>query len=99
MFSVLPPLLPLSLLPPPELLSPPQAETPTANAAIRQPEAAIQREFKEPLLMGNKSTGGDSSHRSLQPRRFADRGAECLRGRTPRCGGADGCHGVSRLNR
>src|SRR5215213_3371852 len=54
MFSVLPP--PLLLLPPPPPpepeSSPPQAVTPTANAAIRQPEAAIQREFKEPLLMG-----------------------------------------------
>jgi hypothetical protein len=57
MFSVPPPLL--SLLPPPPLpeSEPPQAETPTANAAIRQPEAAIQREFKEPLLMGEQING------------------------------------------
>src|SRR5689334_14352584 len=51
MSSVLapPPLLPLlelELEPPP-----PHAVTPAASAT-RQPEAAIQREFKEPLLMG-----------------------------------------------
>src|SRR5215208_4354661 len=53
MFRVLPPPLLLPPPPPPEPeSSPPQAVTPAANAAIRQPEAAIQREFKEPLLMG-----------------------------------------------
>ena len=49
---LLPPLL-LPPLPPLEFESlPPHAATPTANAATRQPEAANQREFKEPLLMG-----------------------------------------------
>src|ERR1044072_9276364 len=51
MFSVLPP--PLSPLLPPELSlsSPPQAVTPIASAPMRQPVAANQREFKEPLLI------------------------------------------------
>src|SRR3954449_4396066 len=47
---VLPPPLPLLLS---ELLlsSPPQAVTPRASAPMRQPVAANQREFKEPLLI------------------------------------------------
>jgi hypothetical protein len=44
-----PPLLPL---PPPLLLLElePQAATPNASAATRQPEAATERDLKEPLL-------------------------------------------------
>src|SRR5215216_3085544 len=38
--------------PPPESSSPPQAATPNASAAARQPEAANEREIKEPLLIG-----------------------------------------------
>src|SRR5262245_15722289 len=50
MFSVLPPLLP-PLSPELSLSSPPQAVTPRASAPMRQPVAANQREFKEPLLI------------------------------------------------
>src|SRR3954447_22382036 len=50
MSSVLPPPPPpLSLEPP--LSSPPQAATPRDSAPMRQPVAANQREFKEPLLI------------------------------------------------
>src|SRR3954466_11270066 len=90
--SVLPPPLLLLPLPPPLLLlsEPPQAETPTAKAATRQPEAAIQREFKEPLLMGiNQRTAivfaAPSSRQPCQ-----NRGRNAGRIRT------GGCAGVSR---
>src|SRR4051812_24583735 len=82
MSSVLPP--PLLLLPPPPLLpesEPPQAVTPTANAATRQPEAAIQREFKEPLLVGISQRAAiviaaPSRRQHCQnPRRIAQRAA------------------------
>src|SRR4029078_6602882 len=43
-----PPPLPLSEL---LLSSPPQAVTPRASAPMRQPVAANQRKFKEPLLI------------------------------------------------
>src|SRR6185436_1907966 len=41
---------PPPLLLPPLSSSPPQAATPNASAATRQPEAAQEREIKEPLL-------------------------------------------------
>src|SRR3954469_8704769 len=56
--EALPPPLPLLLL---ELLSLPHAATPSASAATRQPEAAIERETKEPLLR-SRLVGGDSTH-------------------------------------
>src|SRR5919197_2115897 len=51
MSSVFPP--PPPPPPPPELplSSPPQAPTPRASAPMRQPVAANQREFTEPLLI------------------------------------------------
>ena len=42
---------PPPLSPPPSSSSSPQAPTPIASAATRQPVAANQREFKEPLLI------------------------------------------------
>src|SRR4051794_38358701 len=52
MSSFCPPLLLLLPPPPPPLSSPPpHAVTPKASAATRQPEAAIQRDLKEPLLI------------------------------------------------
>src|SRR3954447_8976971 len=52
MVSVLPALPPLLLLPlSPLESSPPHAATPSASAATRQPEAAMNFDFKEPLLM------------------------------------------------
>src|SRR3954451_13151997 len=54
-----PPPLPLLLLL--ELSSPPHAATPSASATTRQPDAAIERETKEPLLR-SRLVGGDSTH-------------------------------------
>src|SRR3954454_15402476 len=50
-FRVFPPLPPPLLPPELPLSSPPQAPTPRASAPMRQPVAANQREFKEPLLI------------------------------------------------
>src|ERR1043165_9204386 len=51
--------------PPPPLLellsSSPHAATPNASAATRQPDAARERETKEPLLRSRR-LGGDSTH-------------------------------------
>src|SRR4051794_33567480 len=68
-----PPPLPLLL----ELLSsPPQAATPSASAAARQPDAAIERETKEPLLR-SRLVGGDSTHAFVKwGRRVSDGSAE-----------------------
>src|SRR3954463_676044 len=88
MSSVLPPLLLLLPLPLPLLLSePPHAETPTANAATRQPEAATQREFKEPLLMGISQRAAIviAAPSSRQPCQNVGRNAR--RARTRGCGG------------
>src|SRR3954466_4040407 len=50
-FRVFPPLPPPLLPPELPLSSPPQAATPRDSAPMRQPVAANQREFKEPLLI------------------------------------------------
>src|SRR5690349_5836823 len=88
MFSVLPPPLLLLPPPPPELeSSPPQAVTPTANAAIRQPEAAIQREFKEPLLMGINQRAAILRAAPSRRQHCQKRGRNAHACRTARCGG------------
>src|SRR4051794_8711414 len=49
-------------LPPPPPLSLPQAATANAMTPIRQPQTAIQRTVKRPLLIkGGSNLGGDSS--------------------------------------
>src|SRR5215210_1206671 len=96
MFSVLPPPLLLPPSSPPELeSSPPQAVTPTANAAIRQPEAAIQREFKEPLLMGINQRAAILFTAPSRRQHWQNRGRNAPALRTGRCGvasrGSAGC--------
>src|SRR3954447_6296252 len=82
-------------LPPPPLLlellsSPPHAATPNANAATRQPEAAIERVNKEPLLR-SRLVGGDFTHAFIKwGRSVSDGAAEAFRtgGPGPGCPGA-----------
>src|SRR3954465_16076928 len=94
MSSVLPPLLLLLPPPPPPLSSPPpHAVTPKASAATRQPEAAIQRDLKEPLLIRVINCGRDPIRRPPHSANsVADDGAECrpTANRGVRCGASPG---------
>src|SRR5919197_2999141 len=102
--GVLPPPPPPPLLPELPLSSPPQAPTPRASAPMRQPVAANQREFKEPLLIKGCSLGGDCTHAAFRPTNRVPRSAaDCVvvANRWVRGGGQDsrrlpGRYGTSR---